>query len=102
MIAFVDSLQHEIAEERAEALGHTGRRLQQAVERLRMHERSALGAARAEHARREALLWDLAERAEALIVQREACGLRDARYVLKFYDVPAEAVARVGAKRPRG
>jgi hypothetical protein len=100
MIRFVDPLQHEIAEERAEALGRTGRRLQQAVERLRMHELCSHDAAKAE-ALRETLLWDLAERVEALIVQREACGLRDPRYVLKFYDVPREVVARVGAKRPR-
>jgi hypothetical protein len=94
---FVDPLQREIAEERAEALGRTGRRLQQALERLRTHERHAQGA---REAKRETLLWDLAERLEAFIVQREACGLRDARYVLTFYDVPAEAVARVGARRP--
>lgn len=92
---FVDAFDHEVAEEKAEALGRTGRLLEQAVERWRDHER-APGAVAA----RERLLWDLAERVQALIVQREACGLRDWRYVLDFYSVPGEALARVGAKRP--
>lgn len=94
---FVDTVQHEIAEEKADALGRAGRRLQHALERFRELERSA----RQEQtlAKREQLLWELAERIESLIVQREACGLRDSRYVLAFYGVPSEAVARVGAKR---
>jgi len=95
---FVDTVQHEVAEEKAEALGHTGRRLQHAVERLRLHDRSGSDARAA--GKRDSLLWDLAERLEAFVVQREACGLRDLRYVLEFYDVPREALARVGAKRP--
>jgi hypothetical protein len=95
---FVDTVQHEVAEEKAEALGHSGRRLQHAVEQLRLHDRSA-GDARAA-GKREKLLWDLVERLEAFVVQREACGLRDVRYVLEFYGVPREALARVGAKRP--
>jgi hypothetical protein len=95
----VDTVQHEIAEEKADALARAGERLQHALERFRELEQRA---ASPEHlrGRRERLLWDLAERVEALIVQREACGLRDSRYVLAFYGVPNEAVARVGAKRP--
>src|SRR5688572_27548524 len=96
---FVDTVQQEIAEEKAGALGRTGQRLQEALEQFREHERRA-AAQRQSQARRERLLWDLAERVESLIVQREACGLRDARYVLAFYGVPNEAVARVGARRP--
>jgi hypothetical protein len=96
---FVDTVQQEIAEEKADALARAGERLQQALERFRELERRT-----ASHedirVKRERLLWDLAERVEALIVQREACGLRDARYVLGFYGVPKEAVARIGAKRP--
>ncbi len=96
---FVDTVQHEIAEEKADALGRAGNRLQRALERFRELEQRT---ANTEHTRlkRERLLWDLAERVEALIVQREACGLRDSRYVLAFYGVPKEAVARVGARRP--
>ena len=96
---FVDTVQREIAEEKAGAMGRTGRRLQDAIDLYREHERRA-PAPRHSHAERERLLWDLAERVESLLVQREACGLRDSRYVLAFYGVPQEAVARVGARRP--
>jgi hypothetical protein len=97
---FVDVLQHELAEEKAGALGRSGRRLEQAIEQFRDHERNAARGEFAPDTRRERLLWDLAERVEAFIVQREACGLRDSRHLLKFYGVPREAIARVGARRP--
>jgi hypothetical protein len=96
---FVDVLQHELAEERAGALGRAGRRLEHALDRYRGYE-SAGGAYRAD-AKRERLLWDLAERVEAFVVQREACGLRDSRHVLKHFDIPREVIARVGARRPK-
>ena len=95
---FVDTVRREIAEEKAGTLGRTGLRLQAAVESFRDHERSRTAEADATH---ERLLWDLAERAESLVVQREACGLRDSRDALTFYGVPREAAARIGAKRPK-
>ena len=91
---FVDVLKHEVAEEKAGALGRCGRLLEHALERYRSHD------AEAADAKRERLLWDLVERVEAFVVQREACGLRDSRHVFKFYGVPREAIARVGARRP--
>jgi hypothetical protein len=92
---FVDVLKHELAEEKAGALGRCAQLLERALERFRTHD-EASGA----DPKRERLLWDLAERVEAFVVQREACGLRDSRYALKFYGVPREAIARVGARRP--
>jgi hypothetical protein len=95
---FVDTVANEVAEEKAGALGRAGQRLQHALERFRELERRT--ASREEvRVKRERLLWDLAERVESLIVQREACGLRDSRYILAFYGVPDEAVMRVGVKR---
>ena len=91
---FVDVLKHELAEEKAGALGRCAQLLEHALERFRTHE------ADRGNEKRERLLWDLAERVEAFVVQREACGLRDSRHALKFYDVPREAIARVGARRP--
>ena len=96
---FVDTVQHEIAEEKAGALGRTGQRLQQALELFRELEQRTADQEQT-RAQRERLLWELAGRIESLLVQREACGLRDSRYVLAFYGVPREAVARVGARRP--
>ena len=95
---FVDVLKHEVAEEKAGALGRSGRRLEHALERFRDHE--AYGPSRTD-TKRERLLWELAERVEAFVVQREACGLRDSRHVLEHYDIPREASARVGARRPK-
>jgi hypothetical protein len=89
---FVDVLKHEVAEEKAGALGRCGRLLEHALERFRSQDQA--------DSNRERLLWDLVERVEAFVVQREACGLRDSRHVLKFYGVPREAIARVGARRP--
>ena len=49
----------------------------------------------------------MAEASDALwhfVVQREACGLRDLRYVLRDYRVPSEVAARMGAlpdERPK-
>ena len=95
---FVDVIENEVAEEKAGALGRAGRRLEHALELYRHHE--ATGASRAD-AKREQLLWDLAARVEAFVAQREACGLRDSRHVLQHYGIPREALARVGARRPR-
>lgn len=94
---FVDVLELEVAEEKAGALGRSGRRLERALERFRDHETNGTRA----DAKRERLLWDLVERVEAFVVQREACGLRDSRQVLKYYGVPREAIARIGARRPK-
>jgi hypothetical protein len=96
---FIDTVQHEVAEEKADALGRAGRRLQHALEAFRELEQRSPSQEQA-RVKREHLLWELAERVESLIVQREACGLRDWRDVLAFYGVPGEAVVRVGAKRP--
>ena len=93
---FVEALKHEIAEEKAGALGRCARLLERALERFRDETEGRPDA----DSKRERLLWDLAERVEAFVVQREACGLRDSRHALKFYDVPREAIARVGARRP--
>jgi DNA uptake protein ComE-like DNA-binding protein len=95
---FVDVLKHEVAEEKAGALGRTGRRLEHALERFQDHETSHPNRA---DAKRDRLLWDLVERAEAFVVQREACGLRESRQVLKYYGVPREVIARIGARRPK-
>ena len=95
---FVDVLKYEITEEKAGALGRCGRRLEHALASFRSY---ATGGASRADAMRERLLWDLTERVEALVVTREACGLRDSRHVLEHYGIPREAIARVGARRPK-
>jgi hypothetical protein len=94
-----DAFEHEVAEEKAGALGRAGRRLEHAVEQLHVHERNLAENDAAGKAHRDRLVWELAERVEAFVVQREACGLRDSRYMLAYYGVPREVRARVGAAR---
>src|SRR4051794_30496891 len=91
-------LEHEFAQEKASALGRLGRALEREIARLASfdaaHPREGL---RVEHGRARASL--VAQASQALwefIVQREACGLRDMRYVLRDYRVPREVADRMG------
>jgi ribosomal 50S subunit-associated protein YjgA (DUF615 family) len=96
-------LDHEFAQERASALGRLGRALEAAL--------AALAAFDANHANSLAPAADIraargkivAEASVALwqfVVQREACGLRDMRALIRDYRVPAEVAARMGAVLP--
>jgi len=91
-------LEHEFAQERASALGRQGRALEAALAALFELDGKEAGEP---PAGRRALRAALIERASValwhLIVQREACGLRDMKSVLRDYRVPAEVAARMGA-----
>jgi hypothetical protein len=94
-----DLLAHEFAQERASALGRQGRALEVALAALL--EVDAFRPDGERPAGQPALRRALIERASItlwhFIVQREACGLRDVRSVLRDYRVPSEVVARMGA-----
>lgn len=94
-----DAIALEIAKEHAEALGRAERTLLAARDALR-----ALDAGEAPEptarAGRALALWRFVEAVTAFVVQREACGFHDAAFVYDFYDVPAEVVARIGARSP--
>jgi hypothetical protein len=91
----VDSTAKEVAQEKAQALALTARSLESALHALREHD--ARGGAFGD-AKRAKLLAHAAERVLHYIVQREAQGLRDPRYVFDFYSVPTEVIARLGAR----
>lgn len=88
----VVALDYEIAQERASALGRLGRALEAALAALADHD--------AGHAERDAtrapLVQDASDALWCFLVQREACGLRDPRPVLRHYGVPGEVYARMG------
>lgn len=100
----VGPLDQEILQEQATALGRLGRALEHALAALRTFEEARglqpasdgtiTPEVRAERAvlrdRAGAALWQF-------IIQREACGLRDPRQVMRDYRVPAEVQARMGA-----
>ena len=52
-------------------------------------------------AHRRELVQQASEALWYFIVQREACGLRDPRPVIRDYRVPAEVYGRMGARAPR-
>jgi hypothetical protein len=99
----VEAVQQEIAKEKAEALGLTGRRLEQALRALREFDASRVSRAAApdDARRRTELVAEAVDRVTSMLVQREAQGLRDPGYVFKFYSVPQEVIARLGIRTAR-
>ena len=89
----VAALDYEIAQEQASALGRLGRALEAALAALAEHDRAA--PAKSATVRRQ-LLAEAGDALWCFIVQREACGLRDPRPVLRDYRVPAEVQNRMG------
>ena len=87
------ALDYEIAQEQASALGRMGRALERALAALAEYERrhGERGAARTR------LVQEAGDALWCFIVQREACGLRDARLIMREYGVPAEVRNRMGA-----
>ncbi|MFL9823257.1 DUF6665 family protein [Rhodoplanes sp. SY1] len=93
-----DLLGDELMAEKASALGRLGRGLEQALAALRAHDAAPGGAGAGDTRQSRAVLVDAAAHALwMLMVQREACGLRDARALVRDYAVPAEVQSRAGA-----
>lgn len=93
----VVALDYEIVQEQASALGRCGRALEAALAALSDYDSA--------HTERDAVRAQLVQAAShalwCFIVQREACGLRNPRPVIREYRVPAEVHARMGAIAPR-
>jgi hypothetical protein len=94
-----DLIEDEFAQEKASALGRLGRALEAKLAALALFD-AGLGGEAPSPAQRQ-LRASLVEEASSALwhfaVQREACGLRDMRYVLRDYGVPAEVAAGMGA-----
>jgi hypothetical protein len=97
--ATIDVLNYEIAHEKAVALGRMGRALEEALAKLRefdaAHPRSS-ALASTQQARRS-LVTEAGHALWMFVVQREACGLRDSRAIMRDYDVPGEVQLCMGA-----
>jgi hypothetical protein len=92
-------LELEFAQERATALGRLGRALEAALAAVVEFD-AGRQPARGSVERQEMRAKLVAQASTALwhfAVQREACGLRDVRHVLRDYRVPREVAARMGA-----
>jgi hypothetical protein len=88
----VVALDYEIAQEQATALGRMGRALEAALKALADYDRDQAGPV----ATRAQLVAAASDALWCFVVQREACGLRDPRSVMRDYRVPAEVQNRMG------
>lgn len=95
----VDALGYEIAHEKAVVLGRMGRALEEALAKLRAfdaaHPRS--GAPASSEPSRRVLVAEAGHALWLFVVQRESCGLRDSRTLMRDYDVPGEVQQCMGA-----
>lgn len=90
-------LDYEIAQETASALGRHGRALEAALKDLAEFDAAGPAPEASNRTARAALIATAAQAMWHFIVQREACGLRDAGTVVRMYRVPAEVQHRMGA-----
>jgi len=86
------TLEYEIAEEKASALGRLGRRLEAALTALAACPRTA----KSDRKIRDRLVEQAGYALWLLAVQREACGLNNLAHVMQVYAVPNEVHARMG------
>jgi hypothetical protein len=91
-------LDYEIAQETASALGRHGRALEAALKTLADYDAAADNPGG--RSRRPLLVAAAAHALWQFVVQREACGLRDAAVVVRMYKVPREVYDRMGAVPP--
>jgi hypothetical protein len=87
-----DTLQHELDQEKASALGRLGRRLESALAELAACPQAPDGGPEARHhlvAQAGYALW-------LFVVQREACGLNDSAQIMRRYGVPNEVRYHMG------
>lgn len=90
--AVFNPIQNEIIAEKASSLGHHGRLVEKAMAAL-----NAFDAATGTAEDRLVLVRAAARDVWAFFVQRELCGLRDQKDVIRHYGIPAEVLVRLGA-----
>ncbi|HVX72084.1 MAG: DUF6665 family protein [Devosia sp.] len=91
--AAFDVLEADIVAEKASSLGHHGRLVEQAMAALRAFDAAPGG----DPEQRTALLRRAAREVWAFFVQRELCGLRDQKQIIRDYAIPGEVLVRLGA-----
>jgi hypothetical protein len=96
----LDILEYELVQEQAVALGRMGRALEAALDRLREFDAAHLRAEASERQARRALVTEAGKALWMFVVQREACGLRDSRSVMRDYNVPGEVLLFSGSPEP--
>jgi plasmid stabilization system protein ParE len=92
-----DALDYEIAQEQAAALGRAGRALETSLGALAEHDRNG----RKADETRQTLVAAAGDALWRFLIQRECCGLRDPRAVMRDYRIPQEVQNRMGIFRAR-
>src|SRR5262249_49881713 len=92
------SIEHEFVRERAGALGRLGRALEQALAELAQFDADHSSSSPSSKQLRAHLVKRASTALWHFVVQREACGLRDMRSLLREHAIPAEVAARMGAR----
>jgi hypothetical protein len=94
----VDILNYELVQEQASALGRMGRALEAALAKLQEFDADhpPVGASAAAQEARRRLVTQAGHALWMFVVQREACGLRDSRAIMRSYNVPGEVQQCVG------
>ena len=88
-----DLIKTELASESASSLGHHGRQVEAVMNALRAFDAEGKGTAE----QRLALVKAAASAVWKYFVQREMCGMRDHRWVIKDYGITNEVMFRMGA-----
>jgi hypothetical protein len=82
-------LDHEILGEKAAALGRAGEKVELCLKRLSACEPGA--------AERPRLVREAAQAVYAYFIQRELCGMKRHREIIREYAIPDEVLVRLGA-----
>ena len=88
----VNTLESEILAEKASSLGRHGRLVEQAMAALKAFDEDPTTAEE-----RLVLIRAAAQAVWKFFVQRELCGLRDQREIIRFYGSPQDVLNRLGA-----
>lgn len=97
----LDRLLEEFAGERAHALGRIAARMERALAELRAFDSEPPESVPRDGVSRQDLVAAAAESVWFYVVQREVMGWYRHDEALRFYDVPAEVMARIGPRRRR-
>jgi hypothetical protein len=90
------TLEYELAQEKASALGRLGRGLETALEALRSFDAGVTEPNTETRRERRALVAHAGHALWLFVVQREAIGLRDSRHIMRDYRVPPEVQGCMG------
>jgi hypothetical protein len=95
------ALDYELAQEMAAALGRLGRRLERTLQALAQFDAAHIADTDVRRQERSTLLAEAGDALWLFVVQREACGLRDSRQLMRDYRVPLEVQYRMGLSESR-